>query len=192
LTNWGNITALSVDSSSGSIALAAGRRIGLIPPGWRPGDEEPRVSWEASTQFHTVWMEFHKDRLYCAGYSREKSTTPDTSWEKLDGGGWTALDTTSGRALLENDFAIRPAWGNGSDPLGICHARDLLIAVDRTAALHFWNTNTGAYCSGYGDNDRAERNRGLAHMKVTDELVMAGFNRDGYQVHVYELGDGNG
>ncbi|MBX9692404.1 MAG: hypothetical protein K2Z81_08475 [Cyanobacteria bacterium] len=185
--DWGVISTMAI--SGESVAIAAGRRIGLLAISDDNGVASVGpLSWEIEVPFQTAWLEFHEDRLLCAGYNLGSAEIDDPDWHLLSGGGFCIVDIATGAIsrseLLEQDLA----WGNGAETICLVSSANQLLGVDRQGGLHLWDLHSAKRETIQAASEPL-LSKGLAHIKVVDRTVLAGFNRDGYRIHMYQLGD---
>ncbi len=188
--DWGVITAMAIrQGDEPLLAVAAGPRVGLMAINTDKGAAfVAPLLWQAMMPFETVWLEFHNGRLLCAGYDLGCGATPDEEWHLLSGGGFALVDIEKGTTIEQEMFDCQLAWGNGADTLAVIEPLNRLVAVDRFAGLHFWDLDSGRKESEWTIGE-STLSKGLAHINVAGDTVLAGFNRDGYRIHVYRLGD---
>ena len=182
LESWGQVTALASDGENG-IALAAGRRVGLAK---LSGGKVGIPRWDVEVPWQTAWVEFEPPLMWVAGCDPPAPGVGDYDWDRLGGGGYSALRLEDGQCLVERRFDRDLAWGNGGVALSL--ASGTLYGLDRRGALHGFRGSNGEVL-GPSAPMRSD-SLGIAHATRVGNSVLAGFNRAGYRLFAYSI-DGN-
>jgi hypothetical protein len=86
-------------------------------------------------------------------------------------------------AVARGDFLVDLAWGNGAVPLCLSADERSIFAMDKHAGLHEFDLHSNAHTPLTEPQSRL--NIGLAHMIRHGDLLVCGFNRDGYRLHFF-------
>ncbi|HEX9548022.1 MAG TPA: hypothetical protein VF942_11830 [Acidimicrobiales bacterium] len=174
---FGDVTALGVVPAPGGPLIAVGGdgTVALAP---LAGDHLASPRWEADVGFRVAALEWHRDALWAAGPERA-GPVDDYDWERLEGGGFAALDPVEGTTLVSGPLPRDVAWGTGG--VAVMPFGRLLAAAGRTGGLSLIDPRHPA--SGWSTDPLSATSLGIAHMAVAGRRVVYGFNRGGYCLH---------
>lgn len=187
LEDWDILSGLAVAPDAMLLAVAARDRVGCfrlvgIDSRLEPAD----CLFECKVDFDVTFMEFDDEKLVVAGPAIG-SDLDQPDWDQLSGGGWALIDCTDGTASKSIRFDISLAWGNGSDPLAVVSRERLLFGFDRKGNIHAWSLATSTKLP--TTLHASETSKGIAHAAVVDGITVVGFNRDGYRLHKFVIGE---
>ena len=176
---FGEVTALGVVPSTDGPLIAVGgvAKMALFP---LVDDRLGRPSWEADVGFRVATLAWHRDLLWAAGPDCAE-TVDDYDWEQLGGGGFVALDPTSGAKVMTGPLPPDVAWGSGG--VAVAPFGQMLAVSGRTGCLHFVDPRSGGGC--LSTSSLAGASLGIAHAAVVGDQVLCGFNRGGYRLHSF-------
>lgn len=187
LADWGITSALSV-SAEGRIAFGTASQIACFELAASSGKPELRAVWCRDADFAPAWSRFTSDRNYIvfAGYAPD-SYVSDAQWNSLSGGYVAMYNAQSGEQIWRTAITASVAWGNGGVPMVLHEQLGCLAAVDRQAALHYWDLKSGFYAGVTKplDNLDPDLSYGIGHAASAGKSVVCGFNRAGYQLFQY-------
>jgi hypothetical protein len=186
---WGHISALAFDGNS-RLAFAAGTRVGLLELGV---PEQGRIwpmelIWEQRVDFHAKLFSFSGACLLVSGY--RPTSLGEGDFSHLRGGGLAKLRLSDGELVAGAALAVDLAWGNGATPLVFAPAREMLFGVDRQANLYAFDARTLELRRVF-ERPASEIPAvlGAGHMAAARQRIYCGFNRGGYQLHVYSFAE---
>jgi hypothetical protein len=178
LGGWGRVTALSTVGIPREELVAVGGegRATLVAL----NDERfGRKLFEVDLPFRVAAFAWDGRLLWAAGSELASSPVDDYRWEDLRGGGYAALDPSSGRTVVAGALPDDVAWGNGG--VAVVMARGRLCAVGRTGRLYWLaDAETSRFVSTAA---LGESSLGIAHAADVGSRVLYGFNRGGYRLH---------
>lgn len=192
LADWGILTALSTSSNGMKIVIASGSRTGCFDMVENTGTE-PLITalFELQMPFYTTWIhQLQTGEILLAGHSLPDPTITNQDWNQLGGGGWL-LASSNGREIYRGSFDTDLAWGNGGDPLVLIEHDRILVGIDKMGGIHGYSIDSPRLLF-----ERAikhtDRSLGMAHADILNKgsegsTIICGFNRDGYQLHKYDI-----
>lgn len=186
LEDWGILTGFALSPGQKLLAVASGQHVGCYildeKDNLRPGD----CLFTLSVNFAVTWMTFVGKKLIAAGPDKESELMrPD--WEELTGGGWAMIDAASGHVSQSSSLDVPLAWGNGSEPLAVGPDENILLCFDRKGSVYIWELSTGTMVAKH--LLEFDGSRGIAHSAIGSGVAVVGYNRDGYQLHRYAIGE---
>jgi hypothetical protein len=178
-TAFGEVTALGAVPPRDDAVIAVGGD-GKVALMQMTGARVEPARWETPIGFRAATIAWHGGTLWAAGPARG-SETDDYDWERLSGGGFAALDPTSGGIIMSGSLPEDIAWGTG----GVAVARfgPWLATASRRGGLYLVDPRTGA--SHRAGAALAGASLGIAHLAVAGRRALCGFNRGGYQLHSF-------
>jgi hypothetical protein len=179
-TAFGEVTALGAVPSQEDPLIAVGgdAKVALVP---LTNGQIGRPRWEASVGFRVATMAWHSGLLWAAGPDRAGGVD-DYDWERLTGGGFTALDPADGRGVMSGPLPADVAWGTGG--VAVAPFGSWLAVAGRTGCMYLVDPRTGAGHRSAGRSTGSSL--GIAHLAVSGRRVLCGFNRGGYRLHSFE------
>ena len=100
------------------------------------------------------------------------------------------LRLSDGELLAGAALAVDLAWGNGATPLVLARERGMLFGVDRRANLYAFDARTLELQRVFErPANETPAVLGAGHMAATRQRIYCGFNRGGYQLHVYSFAE---
>ncbi len=174
---FGEVTGLGVAGTWDRplIALGGPGRVALAP---LVADEEVSPRWNAEVGFRVAAIGRLAGAVWAAG--PELGEIDDYNWEGLTGGGFAILDGVTGELLQSGPLPADAAWGTGGVAVAPVGMR--LAVAGRTGCVHLIDLRHPA--SPLSTLPIAAASLGIAHMAVVGPLIVCGFNRGGYRLHV--------
>lgn len=190
LDDWGTTTALALLRSGTALAVAAGQRIGLFRLRSVPvyGVTLAEPFWERELPVIVKFIQELPDGsgMVVAGHDPREEAGPG-DWNELGGGAFFRLSVDTAEIEAQFELGIDLGWGNGAVPLVL--DSDRLIGADRRGALHGFSLADGQRQTLSPPVAGEGVSLGLAHLATLDGKVVAGFNRGGHRVLVYDSRD---
>jgi hypothetical protein len=183
-TAFGEITALGPVPSPAEPLIAVGGdgRVALMQ---LTDNQVERARWETPVEFRVATIAWHGGLLW-AGGPEERAGVDDYDWEGLSGGGFAALDPTNGGIVMSGPLPEDIAWGTGG--VAVAPFGPWLATVSRRGSLYLVDPRSG---SGHpAGGPLADASLGIAHLAVTGDRAVFGFNRGGYRLHSFTVAAG--
>ena len=177
------VKSIAVDPQQQLLAASEGQRILLFKI--RGGFSEQLQllqTEELMTPYEVTYLQFTDGGdLIAAGHA--DSAAGDQSWNDLRGGGCIIFDSkgVNRRQLSFDDIDL--AWGNGARTLVFDNSSHHLYGLDRHAQLYSFCIQTGARRLLWRVRDK--ESLGIGHAAMANGLIVCGYNRGGYRLHVY-------
>jgi hypothetical protein len=178
----GMVTALTAfhDGTFQCVAAGSQGRVSLAPA--TPGGVGP-LRWTVDVDFEPRALLWDGARVWAAGSERVTDGIDDYDWDALRGGGFAALDPTSGRAVVDGRFSLDLAWGNGG--VAVVHTGDALCGIGRRGEVCTFDVRDGTPLA--ITEPISDTSIGIAHAAARDDQVLYGFNRGGYRLHAIQM-----
>ncbi len=165
LSDWGKVSAIAQICPGNALAIAAGQRLGLFSV---KGAAISSLLWQIDLPFAILWIKDNpaQKKILVAGDSP-----------------FAVLDADSGRLLQQFRLTPALAWGNGAVPLTLAH--DQLIGADRLGGIYSWSLKAEDSDSASPKTlltETAAQPLGFAHMAISGNHVLCGYNRGGYKI----------
>jgi hypothetical protein len=187
---WGTINALAFDAIHNRLAFASSDRVGLVQLNTTENGKviPGPIIWEQKSNFVTKYLAFYGDFLLAAGY--EPTDKGEEDFAHLKGGGLSKMKLENGEIVLASELAVDLAWGNGATPIMIGPERNRLFGVDRKGNLFAWDVRTFEFETIF-ERPAVESTKilGAAHLARTPRRIYCGFNRGGFEIHVYTFNE---
>jgi hypothetical protein len=187
---WGEISALAFDAVNNRLAMAALGRIGLLQLNTQDnGKVVPGpLIWEQAVNFTAKYLAFYGDFLLAAGY--EHTDKGEGDFTHLKGGGLSKMKLEDGEVVMQCDLSVDLAWGNGATPIMIGPERNRLFGVDRKGNLFAWDVRNFEFETVF-ERPAVESTKilGAAHLARTPRRIYCGFNRGGFEIHIYTFNE---
>jgi len=180
--SFGEVTAVgAVPSPDGPLVGVGGDgKVGLYP---LEGDRLGAPKWVAHLGFRVAALVYGNGAVWAAGPDR--AVVDDYDWEQLRGGGFAALGPVEGRVIASGQLPDGIAWGTGG--VAVAPFGRLLVAVGRTGRLHLVGPQgERKVCR---SAPVAGTSLGIAHLAVAAGRVVCGFNRGGYRLFSFVVGN---
>jgi hypothetical protein len=182
LETWGMVTALGTVHAGGEdcIAIGGNGRVAFVPI---DDGAVGRPRWEVGVDCEPAAIVWDRQHLWVAGPDLGAAGIDDYDWERLRGGGFTALDVTDGSLVVRGRFGHDLAWGNGGTAVVI--AAGLICGIGRSGELDVYRAADGEPRN--RTDAFAADSLGIAHAAVVGDHILYGFNRGGYRLHTDAL-----
>ena len=176
---FGEVTALGVvgEESEPLVALGGDDRVALVPI-VRGRILRPR--WEIEVGFRPAVVVWDGRLLWTAG-SASTPGVDDYDWEGLRGGGFAGIDPDDGRVVISGPLPEDVAWGTGGVAVVVLGTQ--LVALGRTGRVYVLDSERPDEWRSTAP--LASASLGLAHADAVGNRLLFGFNRGGYQLHLY-------
>jgi hypothetical protein len=174
----GMVTALGAfhNGTHECVALGGNGKMSLAPA---TSDDVGPLVWTVDVDFEPNVVLWDGALVWAAGRERTQTAIDDYDWEALRGGGFVALNSADGRAVVHGRFADDLAWGNGG--VAVVLVPGALCGIGRRGELYVFDTRDGALLT--TTPALADRPLGIAHAAAMGDRVLYGFNRGGYRLH---------
>lgn len=159
LDEWPAVTAL--DAARELLAVGAGRRVGLF----RAEGARLDPLWDTAVAAGLAFLHVDAEVVWAAGPDR-----------------LLALRISDGSVAAARPLDDALAWGNGGTPL--CVTAAAVCGLDRRGALHAFSRRDARPLG--STPPLGDRSLGIAHCAALGERVLAGFNRGGYRLFLYD------
>jgi hypothetical protein len=176
---FGEVTALGVvgEVSEPMVALGGADRVALVPI-VRGRILRPR--WEVEVGFRPAVVVWDGRLLWTAG-SASTPGVDDYDWEGLRGGGFAGMDPHDGRVVISGPLPEDVAWGTGGVAVVVLGTQP--VALGRTGRVYVLDPERPNQWRSTAP--LASASLGLAHADAVGNRLLFGFNRGGYQLHLY-------
>ncbi len=197
-TELGIVTAIAVNKPANLLAIAFKQNVYVykIKQSKNRSIIFDELVCKVKVDFYARYLSFLQEKyLFCAGHDINCTENVDDT-SILKGGGFLLFDYIENEIISAFAFGHDLAWGNG----GICVTtypqftaarsdsqtiKDVRVfGLDRQANLIGWSLNTGKSNILF-NSEGSYSNLGIAHVVLTKESIICGFNRGGAVLHIY-------